>query len=183
VTENNVQISQKIIDSSESSIENPKGEKVLKLVHNPLVFSFWKLANLPMSFLSRLKVDELTPSHGTVSVPYYFLNKNPFRSTYFAVLAMAAELSTGVLALYHTYGYNPSVSMLVANVEASFNKKATGRTFFTCHDGEKIFKAVKTTLKTGEGQTVQTETVGRNKEGDEIARFKITWSFKQRSKK
>lgn len=165
------------------SIENPNGARILKLVKRHGVLRLWMLRNLPMAFLSSLRVKELTPVHATVSVPYNFINKNPFRSTYFAVLAMAAELSTGILSLYHTTGYSPSISMLVANIEATFEKKATGVTYFSCHDGEKIGIAVQKTIETGDSTTASALTIGRDKDGIEIARFIVTWSFKQRSKK
>jgi len=163
------------------AIENPNGETVLKLVRKRPMIRLWMLRNLPMAFLSKLNVRELTPTHGTVSVPYNFLNKNPFRSTYFAVLSMAAELSTGILALYHTYGYKPSISILVSNVEASFEKKAVGLTFFSCHEGDKIAEAVEKALETGEATQASVLTIGTDKDGTEIARFIVTWSFKQRS--
>ena len=53
------------------------------------------------------------------SVPYKWLTQNPFRSTYFASLAMAAEMSTGILALSNVYKRNPPFSMLVIKMEAS----------------------------------------------------------------
>ncbi|MBP6288168.1 MAG: thioesterase, partial [Ferruginibacter sp.] len=76
------------------------------------------------------------------SVPYKWLSQNPFRSTYFACLSMAAEMSTGVLALAHIYKRQPAVSMLVSKVEGTFLKKAIGRTRFTCEDGQIIKQTI-----------------------------------------
>jgi hypothetical protein len=47
-----------------------------------------------------------------------------FRFIYFAALAMAAELSTGVLALMYVNKQKTSVSMLVLGMETKFHKKA-----------------------------------------------------------
>ncbi|MFK7969236.1 MAG: thioesterase, partial [Bacteroidia bacterium] len=73
-----------------------------------------------------------------------------------------------------------SVALLVTNLESSFSKKATETTYFTCEAGDDFFAAVAQTIKTGEPVTVTAESIGRNKAGDEIARFSITWSFKRR---
>jgi hypothetical protein len=45
----------------------------------------------------------------------------------FACLAMAAEMSTGVLAMAHVYKRKPAISMLVVKMEAEYFKKATGK--------------------------------------------------------
>ena len=71
------------------------------------------------------------------TVPYKWFSQNPFRSTYFACLAMAAEMSTGVIGDgCICIKENLPVSMLVVKVEAEYFKKATGRTNFVCEDGE-----------------------------------------------
>ena len=118
-----------------------------------------------------------------VTVPYKWLSKNPFRSTYFACLSMAAEMSTGSLAMAHLYKIKPSVSMLVVKVESEYFKKATGRSSFLCEDGEIFEKAIEETIATGEPRTVKARSVGTNKEGEIVAEFYITWSFKSKSKK
>jgi len=77
-----------------------------------------------------------------VSIPFKWFSQNPFRSTYFACLSMAAEMSTGALALGHLYKRKPTVSMLVVKTEGEYFKKAVGRTYFTCEDGAAIQSAV-----------------------------------------
>jgi hypothetical protein len=93
---------------------------------------------------------------------------------------MAAELSTGVLAMAGVYGRKPSVSMLLTGLEASFHKKATGLTFFTCNDGVKINDAVEAAIATRRPQEVTVESIGKNSEQDQVAQFRITWSFRCR---
>jgi hypothetical protein len=72
--------------------------------------------------------------------------------------------------------------MLVVNMEAIFSKKAAGRTHFTCNDGQNIREAVERAKATGEAQTVKALAIGTTKEGDTVAEFFITWSFKVKSK-
>lgn len=156
--------------------------KLLKLVTSPLSFNAFLLAKLPMGFIAGLRVKEITMEKCSITVPYRWMNQNPFRSTYFAVLAMAAEMSTGMLALIGTMDSKPSVSMLVTHLEADFTKKATGITTFTCYDGQAIFDAIEKSIITGEGQDITTTAIGLSKDGHEEARFRIQWSFKARLK-
>ena len=73
--------------------------------------------------------------------------------------------------------------MLVVKVESEYFKKATGYTYFVCEDGNLFFDAVEQTMATGEAKMVKAKSVGKNKEGEVVAEFYITWSFKAKSKK
>ena len=147
-------------------------------ITNPVKYRLFMLSKLPMGFISGLKVVELNESKAAVAVRFKWMNQNPFRSIYFAVLSMAAELSTGILAFGQVFQRKPAVSMLVVKVEAEFYKKAVGTFIFTCTEGNKIADAVEQTIATGEGVTIQCVSVGLNDANDEVARFIFTWSFK-----
>ncbi|HLP21250.1 MAG TPA: hypothetical protein VK174_13150, partial [Chitinophagales bacterium] len=99
--------------------------KVLKMLNSPFLFKIFLLGRLPMGFLAGLSVRTMNHTQCQIDVPYKWLNQNPFSSTYFAVLSMAAEMSTGMPAMMMTNGSKPSVSMLVTKLEAEFIKKAT----------------------------------------------------------
>lgn len=149
-----------------------------QLITNPFKYKLFMLTKLPMGFLSGLKIVELNDQNASVAVRFKWLNQNPFRSIYFAVLSMAAELSTGILAFGNIYNRKPSVSMLVSKVEGEFLKKATGKIMFTCNDGLIINNAIEETIKTGEGIVVVCTSTGINEQGEVVASFKFTWSFK-----
>ena len=134
-----------------------------------------------MGFIAGLKIAALNETNASVSVKFKWLNKNPFRSIYFAVLAMAAELSTGVLAFAQVYQRRPAVSMLVVKMNAEFYKKAVGKITFTCNDGALIDAAVEQTIATKEGTVVECTSVGVNEQNEVVARFILTWSFKAKS--
>ena len=68
--------------------------------------------------------------------------------------------------------------MLVVKVESEYFKKATGHTSFVCEDGELFQKTIEETIATGESKTLRAKSVGTNKEGEIVADFYITWSFK-----
>ena len=73
--------------------------------------------------------------------------------------------------------------MLVFNMQASFHKKAVGKIIFQCNDGEKIRLAVEQAIATGEGVTCEALSQGFDDQGNCVAEFKITWTFKQKLKK
>lgn len=155
---------------------SPEIEKFRKRINNPWLFGFFLWSKLPAAFWSGVRLQYCDDEKAIASVPYKRMSQNPFGSTYFACLSMAGELSTGVLVLMATQG--AKVSMLVVSMESIFVKKATGLTTFTCENGKEIFAAVEETKKTGEGITIKAETIGRNEQGEEVARFYITWSVK-----
>lgn len=153
----------------------------LQLVKSPLRFRLFMLMKLPSAFFSGVRVIAVSEEACQVSVPYKWFSQNPFRSTYFACLAMAAEMSTGLLAMAFTWKRIPSVSMLVTGLEASYHKKATGLTIFTCTQGPELKLAVERALTTGEPQTLRVLSSGKNQAGELVAEFYITWSFKTKS--
>lgn len=157
---------------------NHNPEKFLKLFRRPVAFAFFLLRNLPAAYFSGVRVVAATEEACSVRIPYKWFTRNPFRSTYFASLSMAAEMSTGVLALAQIYGRKPAVSMLVVKVESEYFKKATDKTIFTCTDGLAFKQAVEEAIATGESRTVTAVSEGLNREGERVAAFKITWSFR-----
>ena len=158
-------------------------ETFFQTVRNPLKFRLFLLKNLPAAAFSGLRLQSVDEAHCAVSVPFKWFTQNPFRSTYFACLSMAAEMTTGVLAMAHIYKRNPGVSMLVIGNEGKFFKKATGTTTFRCSDGAVIQAAVEQSIQSGEGQTVTVRSVGTNAAGEAVAEFSFTWSFKQKTKR
>ena len=152
--------------------------ELLKSINNPFRFALFLLVKLPIGFLAGLRLVQATPTQAVVCIKYQYITKNPFHSIYFGCLAMAAELASGTLGLVYSMGLFPEVSMLVVHMEADFIKKGKGRVYFTCTDGEMLGQAARETRATGESRTVIATSIGRDINGFEIARFKITWSFK-----
>lgn len=137
---------------------------------------------LPMGFLSGMRVTELTDEKCSVSVPYKRKNKNPFKSTFWAVLGMAAEMSSGALVTMYTFKQKPSIAMLVVSCTGEFVKKATDITTFTCNDGIKVKEAIQKAVETKEAQVIECSMSGKNKAGEVVANFTFTWSVKARNK-
>lgn len=150
-----------------------------RMIRNPVKLRLFLLRNLPAAYFSGLRVVAATEPVCTVSVPFRWFTQNPFRSTYFACLSMAAELSTGVLAMAQVWQRQPRVSMLVTAMDSRFYKKAKGLTLFTCNDGMLIRQAVAEAMATGAAQVVRVHTEGRSEAGELVAEFWFEWSFKQ----
>ncbi len=149
-----------------------------KLVNHPFKFRLFLFYKLPAAFFSGIKVQEIKEDKCVTSVPYKWLTQNPFQSTYFASLAMAAEMSTGMLALCNVYKRNPTVSMLVTKMEANYFKKATGTIFFTCCQGIEMSSVIEESIETGDSKSIVARSIGKNSSKDIIAEFLFTWSFK-----
>lgn len=139
------------------------------------------LFKLPAAFFTGVRVVSLIENVAVVRVKHRWINQNPFNSLYFAVLAMAAELSTGVLVLQKVHTSGKAISTLVIKQNAEFTKKAKGLIRFTCSDGAIIDDKIKATVKSGEGQTFVLKSVGLDEQGEQVAVFEFEWSIKVKS--
>ena len=155
----------------------------IQLIKHPLKFRMFLFYKLPSAYFAGVRIKSISTETCQVTVPYKWFSQNPFRSTYFACLAMAAEMSTGALAMAHTHKSKPAISMLVTQVEGNFIKKATDQTAFTCEDGARIRDIIADAVSSGEAKTIKAKSTGINKAGELVAEFYITWSFKARSNK
>ncbi|MGB5377611.1 DUF4442 domain-containing protein [Muriicola sp.] len=147
-------------------------------VNNINAFLFFKL---PAAWWTGVRLRFMDEEKAVVSVTHRWINQNPFKSMFWAVQGMAAELSTGAMVMHQLRKVGRPISMLVANNKATFTKKATGRITFTCTDGHKIREAINQTLATGEGQTFWMRSTGVNKEGITISEFHFEWTIKVKS--
>jgi Domain of unknown function (DUF4442) len=148
------------------------------MVVSPSKFNQFLFFKLPSAFLMGVRVKAINETQCVVSVKHRWINQNPFNSMYFAVQAMAAELSTGALVIAQIRNSGKNISMLVANNKSNFTKKATGRITFTCNDGHLIDQAIKTTIATGEGQTFWMKSVGINQKGEQVSEMDFEWSIR-----
>lgn len=133
---------------------------------------------LPAAYFTGVRTKHLDDTTCVVSVKHRWVNQNPFKSMFWAVQGMAAELTTGALVMKKIKESGKKISMLVASNNASFTKKATGRITFTCKEGHKIDEAIKQTIETGEGQTVWLNANGVNADGVEVSSFNFEWTLK-----
>ena len=149
-----------------------------QLITSPIKFRFFLFQKLPAAFFAGLRIHHFDPEKCVVRIKYSWFTMNPFKSVYFAVEAMAAEMCSGMLAFGQVYQRTPKVSMLVVKMEAAFVKKATGVILFTCEDGQMIQNAINKAITSGEGKTIVCKSIGTNSANEVVAEFNFTWSFK-----
>ncbi|APG59791.1 DUF4442 domain-containing protein [Christiangramia salexigens] len=150
---------------------------------SPSGLNSFLILKLPSAWICGVRVKHLDETQCEVGVKHRWINQNPFNSMYFAVQAMAAELSTGALVMSKIKKSGSNISMLVAQNRSVFSKKATGRISFNCYDGKLIDEAITKTIETGEGQNFWMKSVGINEEGTEVSVFEFEWTIKLKNQK
>ena len=83
-------------------------------------FLFFKL---PSAYWSGVRVKSVDDKECKVTVKLSWFNKNPFKSIFWAVQGMAAELTTGMLVTKEIRERNVNISMLVTSNSSKFLKK------------------------------------------------------------
>ncbi len=145
---------------------------------SPSKLNAFLFLKLPAAFLCGVRVKSIAIEKCEATVKYRWLNQNPFNSMYFAVQAMAAELTTGALVMYQIKKSGKNISMLVANNKGNYTKKAIGRITFTCIEGHLIEEAIQKTIASGEGETIWLKSIGIDEKGDQVSEMHFEWSIR-----
>ncbi len=144
-------------------------------------FNAFTFLKLPSAWWCGVRLKAIDNRKAVVTVRHRWFNQNPFNSLFWAVQGMAAELATGAMVTLQIRETGKKISMLVANNNANFSKKATGKITFTCEDGHLIKEALDKTIATGEGQTFWMKSVGVNEEGIVVSTFNFEWTVRVKS--
>ena len=139
------------------------------------LFLFFKL---PSAFWCGVRLKSINSTSCCSTVKHRWFNQNPFKSMYFAVQSMAAELTTGALVMAEIKKNNANISMLVSNSKSNFTKKATGRISFVCNDGMLISKAIQQAIVTNESQVIWMKSIGTDEKNEQVSEFDFEWSLK-----
>lgn len=139
------------------------------------IFTFF---NLPSAWWCGVRIVKLTPVICEAKVRLKWINQNPFKSMFWAIQGMAAELATGLPITLEIREAEQPISMLVLNNKANFSKKARGRIHFVCKERARVKEAVAKTLATNQSQTIWLTSVGTDQAGDVVSTFKFEWTLK-----
>ena len=161
-------------------IFNEKAEGIRRQVLNPWRFWLYQWKTLPLAAAAGLRLHTLDEARCTVFLPGGWRTQNPFRSTYFAAQAMAAEMSTGAPAMVLVGGAPVSVAMLVREVRGVFSQKIVGESLFSFAAVAGMHTAVERAAASGDSEAFVARSVGTTADGKLAAEFDITWSFKRR---
>jgi hypothetical protein len=133
---------------------------------------------LPSAFIAGVRVKHIDTHKSIATVKHRWINQNPFQSMYFAVQAMAAELTTGVLMMQAIQKSGIPISMLVLNNKSNFSKKAKGLITFTCDEGIAIQKIVEESIQKNESKTIWISSIGKDETGEIVSKMEFEWTIK-----
>ena len=138
---------------------------------------------LPAAWICGVRVDSIIKDKCVVRVKHRWINQNPFKSLFWAVQGMAAEMAGGLLLMNKINKSGQSIAMLLVGSSSVFTKKATGKILFTYDQGEDLDKLIIDAVTTKLPQTIIIKTKGVNEKGDVVSEFSFDWSIKLRSKR
>ena len=145
---------------------------------SPFQYNIYTFFKLPSVWWCGIRVKSVNKESCLVGVKHRWINQNPFKSMFWAVQGMAAELSTGLLLINEIEISKKKFSMLVLNNKANFSKKATGKILFSCNQGIEIRKSINLAISSGEPQTIWLNSTGIDSSGDTVSGFSFEWTLK-----
>ena len=137
------------------------------------------LFKLPAAWLTGVRILSISDAKCEVKVRFKWINQNPYRSMFWAVQGMAAELTTGMLLTKSIQESNTNISMLLVANKSNFYKKAVGKIKFICDQGETAKELINLTKK-NITHKAWLKAKGFDETGDIVSEFDFEWSCKKR---
>lgn len=153
-------------------------DKSFEMPIKPAAINTYLLFRLPAAYFCGVRVKTLNDTYCHTSVKHRWINQNPFKSMFWAVQGMAAELSTGALVMNYIKQSEHEFSMLLIANNSSFMKKARGRITFSCEDGKLIETTLKRAAESGVGERCIMQASGKDSNGDIVSEFNFEWSVR-----
>jgi hypothetical protein len=152
------------------------------MLFTPARLNLYTFFKLPSVWWCGVRVTQIKPDYCEVRVTHRWINQNPFRSMFWAVQGMAAELTTGILIMQAIKQHKKNISMLVLNNRANFSKKAKGKLVFSCTAEEKINTAFKKLIDSNTPQTLWLTSKGVDENQDIVSTFEFEWTLSLKNK-
>ena len=147
--------------------------------YTPNRINKWMLFKLPAAWLTGVRILSISDTKCEVKVRFKWINQNPYRSMFWAVQGMAAELTTGMLLTKSIQESNTNISMLLVANKSNFYKKAVGKIKFICDQGETAKELINLTKK-NITHKAWLKAKGFDETGDIVSEFDFEWSCKKR---
>ncbi|CAI8354274.1 MAG: Uncharacterised protein [Flavobacteriales bacterium] len=147
--------------------------------YTPNQINKWMLFKLPAAWLTGVRISSISDTKCEVKVRFKWINQNPYRSMFWAVQGMAAELTTGMLLTKSIQESNTNISMLLVGNKSNFYKKAVGKIKFICDEGEAAKELINLTKK-NITHKAWLKAKGIDETGDIVSEFDFEWSCKKR---
>ncbi len=146
----------------------------------PSKINRWMFLKLPAAWLTGVRLSLINDSRCEAKVKFKWINQNPYRSMFWAVQGMAAELTTGMLLTKCIQDSNANISMLLVGNKSNFHKKAVGKITFTCEEGENAKKLINLAIQNITSKA-WFKAKGYDETGDLVSEFDFEWSCKKRN--
>jgi len=143
----------------------------------PWKLRLWMLKSLPMGLLSGMVIESLDENGCKVMLKDRRWIRNPFRSVFWAVMGMAAELSTG--ALVYTYVSGSNIKYILIGMKGEFFKKVRGKSFYFCRSGLDVLRKLNSLENPGDTCTVILPVTAYDQAGQTVAEFQFYWQLKK----
>ncbi len=158
-------------------IDDTKLSSEYKSLRRRIRFRLFTALTMPAAWFSGLRMDDIGNQSCTTSLPGGWRSQNPFKTMYWAVQGMGAELSTGAVPFAISRSMSEKLRMFVVGTEAKFVKRAKGRITFTCDEVVKSREAIEESMKTGKPTEIELTSVGRDDSGDIVSEWVFKWNF------
>lgn len=155
-------------------------EKLISEYNNLLKkyrFRIFTFRLMPTAWIAGLSVKQLDDKICITSIPGGWRSQNPFKTMYWAVQGMGAELSTGAAPFALSKSMSKKLRMFVVGTEAKFTKRAKGKIQFTCKDNSIARDAIEESMETGMSVDCELKTVGTDISGNIVSEWIFKWNF------
>ncbi len=158
-------------------IDEDKLASEYRSLRGALKFRLFSALSMPAARFAGLRMDRIDDEVCMTSIPGGWRSRNPFKTMYWAVQGMGAELATGAPPFAMSRAMPEKLRMFVIGTEATFTKRAKGRITFTCNEVSAVRDAIEQSMDTGESIDCDLKSVGRDASGDIVSEWVFKWNF------
>jgi acyl-coenzyme A thioesterase PaaI-like protein len=162
--------------------------KLANLLPEPIretaILRLFGFAKIPLLFLTRPTVVEVSDARAEVRIPLSRMTKNHLGSMYFGVLAIGADCAGGVIAMKQIADSGVDISLIFGEFQAKFLRRPEGDVHFSCEEGAQIRELVERTIASGQRESLPvhvTATVPSKSGREPVAEFTLLLSLKRRA--
>jgi acyl-coenzyme A thioesterase PaaI-like protein len=136
----------------------------------------WMLRHLPMGLLTGMRIQSLEEGSCVVVLKERWWIRNPFGSVFWAVMGMAAELSTGALVYTHA---GKEVKFILVGMEGTFFKKVKGKSYYFCQAGSDVLRIFERIQDAGDSGEVILPVMVKDAGDQLLAEFSFRWQLRK----
>lgn len=145
--------------------------------------NLFALAKIPLILFCSPRVLKQDEHVCEVKIPLNYRTKNHLGSMYFGTLAIGADLAAGMVAMFEIQKSGMPISLVFADIEGKFLKRATEDVIFRCSDVARVRSLVAEAIETGERVQCPVKVSAVMAESAEVAaEFVLSLSLKKKTK-